>query len=179
VRFILAEEVQWLSVPRYLTAQQFGRTMRLSLWAWLFWTLPIYLVLEVGPFLIIAWGLKKTVGELVGPYIAFAVPAVIMMPLVWWLRMSEEQGASPKRLARGWVLSTAMFFVAVIVAVFYSGIELRLVDPKDALGGFVVAVLASVPSLYFIVYRRALRVISTRSARKPDGASPKTHIDAG
>jgi chromate transport protein ChrA len=139
--------------------------MRLSLWAWLFWSLPIYLVLEVGPFLIVGWGHKKTVGELVGPYLAFAVPAVIMMPLVWWLRMSEELGTSPKRLARRWVLSAAMFFVAVIVAVFYSGVEFRLIDPKDALGGFVAAVLLSVPS-YFITYRMMLRVISTRMARE-------------
>jgi hypothetical protein len=136
--------------------------MRLSLWAWLLWALPIYLVLEVGPFLIIGWGLEKTIGELVGPYLAFAVPAVIMMPLVWWLRVWEKQGTSPKRLARGWVLSTAMFFVAGIVATFYSGVELRLMDPKDAMGGFVVAVLLSIPSL-FVIYRMALRVISTRA----------------
>jgi hypothetical protein len=137
--------------------------MRLSLWAWLFWGLPIYLVLEAGPFLIIGWGLKKTVGELAGAYLAFAVPAVILLPLVWWLRVSEEQGTSPKRLARGWVLSTAMFFVAVIATVIYSGIEFRLIDPKDALGGFVAAVLLSVPS-YFVTYRMMLRVISTRTA---------------
>jgi hypothetical protein len=157
-------------VPRYLTAQQFGRTIRLSVWAWLLWSLPLYLVLEIGLFLIIRWGFKKTVGELVVPYLAFAVPAVVMMPLVWWLRMSEEQGASPKRLARGWVLCMAMFFVAVIGAVLYSGIEFRLIDPKDALGWFVVAVPLSVPSLYFM-YRRTLSVISTRTAVKRDVAN--------
>jgi hypothetical protein len=137
--------------------------MRLSLWAWLFWSLPIYLLLEVGPFLIIGWGLKKTVAELVGPYLAFAIPFAIIMPLVWWLRVSEEQGTSSKRLARGWTLSTATFFIAVIAAAFYSGVELRFMDPMDALGGFVVSVLLSVPSLYFM-YRRTLRVISTRAA---------------
>ncbi len=147
--------------------------MRLSLWAWLLWSLPIYLVLEAGPFLIIGWGLKKTVGELIGLYLAFAVPAVILMPLVWWLRVREEQGASPKRLARGWVLSTALFLVAVIVATCYSGVELRLMDPMDALGGFVVSVLLGVPSLYFSMYRRTLRAISTRAAVKRDGALPK------
>jgi hypothetical protein len=136
-------------------------------------------VLEVGLFLIIGWGLKKGVGEIVGPYLAFAVPAVVMMALVWWLRVWEKQGTSPKRLARGWVLSTATFFVAVIVAVFYSGVELRLMDPKDALGGIVVAVLLSVPSLYFITYRTALRVISARAAGKLDDARPQKSIDVG
>lgn len=153
--------------------------MRLSLWAWLFLALPIYLVLEVGPFMIIGWVLKKSVGELVGPYLAFAVPAVIIFPLVWWLRIWEEQGASPKRLARGWVLSTALFLIAGIVATFYSGIELRLMAPKDALGGFIVAVLLIVPSLYFITYRRTLRVISTRASGKLDGARSKGRIDLG
>jgi hypothetical protein len=56
--------------------------MRISLWAWLLWVLPIWLVLEVGPFLITGRLLKKSVGELGGPYLAFAVPALILMPLV-------------------------------------------------------------------------------------------------
>jgi len=150
-------------MPRYLTAQQFGRTMRLGLWAWLFWSLPIYLVLEVGAFLIIGEGFGKTAGELVSPFLAFAVPWAIFAPLVWWLRILEEQGTSPKQLARGWVLSVAVFFIAVIVAVIYSGIEFRLIDPKDALGRFVAGVLLSLPS-YFITYRMMLRVISTRMA---------------
>jgi hypothetical protein len=77
--------------------------MKLSLWTWLLWSIPAYLVLEVGPFLIIGWGFKKTVGELAGPYLAFAVPWAVFAPLVWWLRIREEQGTSPKQLARGWV----------------------------------------------------------------------------
>lgn len=98
------------------------------------------------------------------------------MPLVWCLRIWEQEGTSPKRLARGWVLSTALFFVVVIIATFYSGIELHLMDPKDALGGFVVTVLLSVPICYFGMSRRVLRTISTRTARKLDSASPKvTH----
>lgn len=158
-------------MPRYLIAQQFGRPMRLNLWRWLSLSLPIYFVMELGAFLTIAWYLNKTVGELVGPYLAFTVPWAIVAPLVWWLRILEEQGISPKRLALGWLLSIALFFVAVMVATVYSGIELRLMDPKDALGAFVVTVLLSIPSLYFVAYRRTLRVISTRAAGKRDTAS--------
>src|SRR5450631_2226002 len=149
-------EVESFSVPRYLTAQQFGRTMKLSLWAWLLWTLPIYLVLELGPFLIIGWGLKITVGELVGPFLVFAVPAAILMPLVWWLRVWEEEGASPKRLARGWGLSVALFGVAVQIAAFYSGIKFHLMDPDDAVGGFITVFLLGVPIFYFVMYHMAL-----------------------
>jgi hypothetical protein len=147
--------------------------MRLSLWAWLFWTVPIYLALEVGAFLIIGLALKKSVGDLAAPFLAFAVPALIMFPLVWWMRIREGQGASPKRLAREWVLSTSLFLIGVIVATFYSGIELRLINPEDALGGFIVSVLLSIPSLYFIAYRRTLRVISARATRKLNGADSK------
>jgi len=118
--------------------------MRLSLWAWLLWSLPIYLVLEVALFLIIGLGFKRTVGELVGPYLAFAAPALIMMPLVWLLRMWEGQGASPKRLARGWGLCVVLFGVAVQIATFYSGIKLRLIDPDDAIGGFITVFLLGV-----------------------------------
>jgi hypothetical protein len=143
--------------------------MRLSVWAWLFWTLPIYLVLEIGPFLIIGWGLKKTVGELVGPYLAFALPAVIFMPLVWWLRMSEEEGASPKRLAREWGVSVAFWGVAVAVAVIYSGVKLGFMDSKDAIGGLAVSVLLSVPTLYFTVYHMTFTRISSRSGVRTAG----------
>ena len=169
----LQRQAHWIPMPRYLTAQQFGRTMKLSLWAGLFMALPIYFVLEAGAFLIIGSVLKKNAGELVGSYLAFVLPALIFFPLVWWLRAWEEQGAPPKRLARGWVLSTLLFCLAVMVATFYSGIDLRLMRPNDALGGFVVAMLLAVPILYFSMYRRALRVISKRAAGKLDDARPK------
>lgn len=156
-------------MPRYLVAQQFGRKMRLSLWAWLLWGLPIYFVLEFGAFLIIGLGLKKPVGDLVGPYLAFAMPAVILMPLVWSLRMWEEEGASPKRLARGWGLGMALFGVAVQVATFYSGIKFHLIDPDDAIGGFITAFLIGVPAVYFVMYHMALTRISSRLATKLDG----------
>ena len=138
---------------------------RESIWVWLMWSLLFYLVLEVGPFLITASALKKTAGELVGPYLAFAIPWVIMAPLIWWLRKWEEQGASPKRLARGWGLSMALFGVTGIAATYYSGTELHLMDPKDAVGGFVFTLLLSVPTFYFGMYHMALRRISARAAR--------------
>jgi len=160
-------------VPRYLTAQQFGRTMKLSLWAWLLRALPGYLALEVGPFLIIGLGLKKTVGELLGPYLAFAAPAVILMPLVWWLRVWEKQGISPKRLARAWGVSVALWGVSVVVATIYSGVKFGFMDPMDALGGLIVSVLLSVPILYFMSYYMAIATVSSRAAANGGGGRPK------
>lgn len=146
-----------------------------SFWVWLFWSLGIYLALELGPFLIAKHVLNKTAGDLAGPYVAFAAPWAIMAPLIWWLRKWKEQGASPKRLARGWGLSTALFGVAVVVGVMYSGVKLGLMDPMDAVGGLLVSVLLSVPVLYFTLHYIVLRHFSTGAGGKQtprsDGAS--------
>jgi hypothetical protein len=143
---------------------------RESIWIWLFWGIGIYLALELGPCLIAARVLNMTAEELAGPYLAFAVPWAILAPLIWWLRKGEEQGASPKRLARGWGIGMALFGVAAVVAVFYSGIALRLVVPTDAAGGLIGAVLLSAPILYFGMYHMALKRISTRAADKLGGS---------
>jgi hypothetical protein len=146
-----------------------------SLWVWLFWGLGIYLALELGPFFIAKQVLNKTASELAGPYLACAMPGVIFMPLVWWLRKWRERGMDSKRLARGWGVSTALFGVAVVVAVSYSGVKLSLMDPKGALGGLVVSVLLSVPVLYFTLHSMVLRQFPTGTVGKQmprsDGAS--------
>lgn len=144
-----------------MSFSEFGK----NIWAWLFWSFGFYLVLELGPFVIAAWALKKTAGELVGPYLAFAVPWAIMAPLIWRLRKWEEGGVSPKRLAHGWGFSMALFGVAVGLAVFYSGIKLQVMDSKDAVVSFAVVVLLSVPIFYFGMYRMALTRICARAVR--------------
>ncbi|MGB6194588.1 MAG: hypothetical protein WBF42_19145 [Terracidiphilus sp.] len=133
---------------------------------WLFWGLGIYLALELAACRIAAQVLNRTADQFAGPYLAFAVPWVIFAPLIWWLRKWEEQGETPKRLARGWSLGMALFGVAVEAAVFYSGTVLRLMDPTDVAGGFIATVLLSVPILYFGMYYTALRSISARAVSK-------------
>jgi hypothetical protein len=146
---------------------------RESIWVWLFWGLGTYLMLEIGPFLILVLALKKTTAELAGPYLAYAMPAVILMPLVWWLRHREEQCASPKRLARGWGASVALSCLAAEVATIYSGVKLGFMDPKYALGALVVSLILSVPIVYFTLYYMAITRITVRAAGKLDGPSPK------
>jgi hypothetical protein len=146
---------------------------RESIWIWLFWGIGIYLALELGPCLIAARVLNMTVGELAGPYLAFAVPWAILAPLIWWLRKGEEQGASPKRLARGWGLSMVLFGAAVTFAVFYSGIKLGFVDINDAVIDFVLTVLVSAPIFYFVMHHMAMTRTSVRAARKLDSPCPK------
>ena len=65
------------------------------------------------------------------------MPATIWMPLIWWLKQREEQGASRKQLARGWGVSVALFGVAMVIGVIYSGVKLRLMDSMDAVGGLM------------------------------------------
>jgi hypothetical protein len=148
-----------------LSFSEFGK----NIWAWVFWGLVFWLVLELGPFFIVGLAFKKTAGELAGPYLAFAMPWAIMAPLIWWLRKWEEVGVSPKRLAHGWGLSMALFGVAVAVAVFYLGVELHLMDRKDAVVSFIVVVLLSAPIGYCTLYLTALPRISARSAGKLGG----------
>jgi hypothetical protein len=146
---------------------------RESIWVWLFWGLGIYLALELGPFLIAGRVLEKTAGEMAGPYLAFAMPWAIMAPLIWWLRKWEEQGASPKRLARGWGLSMALFGVVLGFAVFYSGVKLRLMHMSDAVSSFVTMALFSGLIFYFGMYHRALTRISSRTTGKQGSPRPK------
>ena len=146
---------------------------RLSLGAWLLRGLGTYLLLESGPFLVLGLALRKTAAELAGPYLACAAPAAILMPLVWWLRQREERGATSKRLARGWGVSVALFGVAMVVAVIYSGVKFHLMNPTDALGGLVVSVLLSAPISYFTLYHMVITRLSSRAAAKGDGTRPK------
>ncbi len=144
-----------------------------SIWVWLLWGLGIYLALEAGPFLLLGVALKKTAAELACPYLACATPAVIFMPLVWWLKKWEKQGMSPKRLARGWGLSMVLFGVAAVVAVSYSGVQLGLMNPMDAVGGLIVSVLLSVPISYFGMYHMVLTRIPSRTTGKQGSPCPK------
>jgi hypothetical protein len=141
-----------------LSISEFGK----NIWAWMFWGLVFWLVLELGPFFIAGWVFKKTAGELAGPYLFFAAPWAIMAPLIWWLRRWEDQGVLPKRVARGWGLSMVLFGIATAFAVFYTGIKFHLMEPRDAVISFFVMVLLSAPIFYFVVYRRALTRISSR-----------------
>jgi hypothetical protein len=48
-----------------------------NIWVWLFWGVGIYLVLELGPFLIAGHVLNKIAWDMAGPYLAFAMPGLL------------------------------------------------------------------------------------------------------
>lgn len=143
-----------------------------TIWAWLFWGLCMYLIFELGPFFIAKQVLHKTLDELAGPYLAFAAPAAIFLPLVWWLKKWEVMGASPKRLARGWGLMMVLFFVADAGAVFYSGVKLGLMDLSDAVICFFVAGSYCGLIAYFSMYHLILQRIAARAGGKHGEPSP-------
>lgn len=139
---------------------------RESLFVWLFWTVGLYLVLELGPFLMAARALDKPAIELAGPYLAFAIPWAILAPLIWWLRKNEERDVEPKRLAQCWGASVAFFGVAIAIAVYYSGVELDLMNKMDAIGGLVVSVVLIAPILYFTLHYMALSHFSSKAYKE-------------
>lgn len=129
---------------------------------WLFWGLVIYSSLEACTFFVVWLALKKTVRELSAPYLAFVVPGAILLSLVWWLNGWRERGALLKPLARGWALSMALFTLACVSAVAYSGIKLHLIDPTGSLGNFIITGVICVVISYFTMYRIALNRITAR-----------------
>lgn len=135
-----------------------------TIWAWMFWGLCVYLSLELGSFYIAKQVLHKNIGEFAGPYLAFAMPAAVFLPLVWRLLKREVMGVSPKRLARGWGLVMVLFFVVEAGAVFYSGVKLGFIDLSDAVIYFVVAALYCGLIAYFSMYQFMLKRISGRAA---------------
>jgi hypothetical protein len=139
---------------------------RESIWVWLLWSLGIHLALELGAFRLAAQVLNKTAGELAGPYFAFAVPWAIFAPLTWWLWKWDEQGVPPKRLARRWGLNMTLFGVAVLVATFYSGKVLHLMDPAYVVGAFITTTVLAVPIFYFGTYYRMLEMIAARAGKQ-------------
>ena len=139
---------------------------RESLWIWLFWGLGIYLAMEFLPFLLAKLVLNMAAADLAGPFLAFAMPAIIFMPLVWCLWRWRARGIAPKRLARRWGASMAIFSIAVIAAVGYTGAKFGLMEPRDAVGGFVVLVLLSAPVSYLTIYYLALGRFPAQAIRK-------------
>jgi len=145
---------------------------RAKFWMRMFWALCLYLALELGPFVIVKHVLHTTEEKLAGPYLAFAVPGVIVLLLAWWLRKWEERGPSPRRLAFGWGLSAAFFFSAVAGAFFYSGVTLHLLNPSK-IGSFITVGALGVLIASFSLYYTALSRISARATRNTDGARPE------
>ncbi len=143
-----------------------------SIWKWMFWTFGLYSILELALFVVIGLVARKSVGELVGPYLAFAAPASIVLALVWWLKNWEKRGASPRRLALGWCLSAVFFFSGTAIALVYSGIVLRLVDQRNIVI-FVVACVAGVFVVSFSAYFQLRPRIFERAARNADDAGSR------
>jgi hypothetical protein len=126
----------------------------------MFWAFGLILALTVVPFLIAKLVLRKTAWELAGPYLTFAVPQLIFVPVALGLRTWEKRRPSPKLLALCWSLSMAFLVAAIDGAFFFSGIALHLIDLKDAVDVFVFVLAASVLSVSFIAYRQVLPVIA-------------------
>ncbi len=142
---------------------------RANIWVRMVWAVGLYLALELGLFVIIGQILHATVRALAGPYLAFAAPGAILLPLAWGLRTWEERGPSPRHVALGWGLCLALFTSALAVALVYACVEFHLVNPSDV-WILVAACVAGVLLTSFNMYGMALARISARAARNTHGA---------
>ena len=152
---------------------------RRSFCGWLVEGLSLYLVLGIGLFLVLQFALKKTAAELACPFLACATPEPILLAVVWWLRRREEQGVSPKRLAREWGVSVTAWGAALVVAIAYAGARLGFLDPTDAVGGLIVTELVGIPTMYFTTYYAVIAGMSSKAAGKGDGLCRSGSPSAG
>ncbi|MGC1296445.1 MAG: hypothetical protein WA869_15535 [Alloacidobacterium sp.] len=112
----------------------------------------IYLLLILQPFLAIWLLFKKSPAALFYPYLACAMPGVVLLLLISRLRLREVQGMLPERLARNWGMSGALFAVCTVVAVVYSGVSLGLMDQTNIVGGTTVSVVLSGSVVYAVLH---------------------------
>jgi len=134
-----------------------------NIWTTVVWAICTYLVFELGMFIIVKYIAHAGEGELLGPYLALAVPGVIFLLVVGWLWKWEELGQSPRWLAYGWGLSIALFFLSVCAALFYSSVKLRIIDPSDAVGVFGLMVVGGTLSGFLGGYTMTLRRIFSKN----------------
>jgi len=140
-----------------------------NVWTRMLGPICLYLVLETGTFVIVKYIVHATVREILGPYLAFAMPGVIFLLLVGRLWKWEEDGLSSARLAFAWGLSVALLFFAISAASFYSILKLRLVDFGAAIFAFGMMAVIGTAAGFFIPYSMTLERMSARV--KPTGNS--------
>ena len=130
------------------------------------WGIGIYLMLALQPFLGIWLIFKKSPTELVYPYLACAMPGVLLMLLISRLRKREVEGIAPERLARDWGMSGALFAVGTVVSVAYSGVSLGFMGRTNILGGTTVSVILSGAIFYAVLHYMVLDRISARDQER-------------
>jgi hypothetical protein len=130
------------------------------------YSIGINLILVLQPFLAIALLLKKSPAILIEPYLACAMPGVVLLLLIFRLRQWEVQGMLPMRLAHNWGMSGALFAVCTVVAVVYSGVNLGFMDRTNLVGGTVVSIVLSGSVVYAVLRYMALDRISARGRPK-------------
>lgn len=119
----------------------------------------LILVLAVAFFAALI--LHKSASEMALPYLVFAVPGPIFLLVSMWLRVLEDLGVPPKRIAIAWTLMMMLFALAIDGATVFSGVELRLIDQQDIYAFAVSGVfLTLITPLMF--YRRILTTIAAR-----------------
>jgi len=146
--------------------------LRANIWVKMFWAIVLFLAYVFVAALLVMLVLHKSAGEMVGPYLAYAVPGPIFLLVVLWLRAWEDRGASPKLLALVWCLCTTLFMFTIVGATTYSGVVLHLIDSEDRVAFFIVSGVMGAFIVPLTMYRRVLKVATERAAKRIDGTRP-------
>ncbi len=136
-----------------------------NLWRKMAWAGVLYFVLVLIPAFFAMLVLQKSADEMAGPYLAFAAPGPFFLLMAMWLRVWEDRGASPRRLALLWALMVMLFVLVTDGAIVYSGTALTLIDPQDVLA-FIVAGVFGAFVAALTVYRRTLAITAARAGKR-------------
>jgi hypothetical protein len=135
---------------------------RESLWVWMLWLLSLWLVLEASTFFAVGWVLRLGLRQLAAPYVAFAVPPVVVGPLIY--RANRRTGDPPKRRARDMAVAAVVLVMLSIMALYYSGVKLGLMSESLGVTSAIVMSLFGGPIVYFAAYSTSLARLSSRDA---------------
>ena len=126
----------------------------------------LYLVGELGLFVLVKLLFRATWSELVGPYLAFAVPMMIFLLFVWLLRTWENSNPSPRRLALAWGLNVALLASMVDGAFDYSGAAFGIINLRHVSdwGDWGFAVVMSILCGAVVTYQGVYRLARARSS---------------
>ncbi|MBI3677841.1 MAG: hypothetical protein HY243_14630 [Proteobacteria bacterium] len=135
----------------------------------MFWAMAGYVALMLVPAILVMLILRKTVEEMAGPYLAFAVMGPVFLLVVLALWTWEDRGASPKPLTLAWCLCMALFMLTAFAATAYSGVALHIIGAQDRNEFFVVSGVGGVTAALVVVpmfYRRILTTVAARAAKR-------------
>lgn len=123
--------------------------------------IAIYLAVELVPFVVICLAYHKPVAVLVFPYIVFALPALVMIP-IYGLWLLDARGASARLLGVCWFWLMQIMFSVLILGAILGGRAIHVVSRDEAIWGFAVMQIIMAPITFFSGYLKIRTLTATQ-----------------